>query len=46
MCQKMGFIGPKSEMESLQSLGAKPEIPLQTLFLLRKFHIEVGVGGG
>lgn len=34
----MGLIFHKSEMESLQSSGAKPEISLQTNFLVWKFH--------
>lgn len=35
--QKMGLICPKSEMRSLQSSGAKPEISLHTHFLAWKF---------
>lgn len=37
-CQKMGFICPKTEIESLQSSGAKPEISLQSNCLIRSFH--------
>lgn len=37
-CQKMGLICPKSEMKTLQSSGAKPEISLYANFLAWKFH--------
>lgn len=37
-CQKIRLTCPKSVMESLQSLGAKPETSLQTDLLVWNFH--------